>query len=48
MVDEVYLELLFDRPFRSAFHLGEHFVVNQQLDQGLRAVGLRAGGFWPR
>src|SRR5215813_10060735 len=26
LVDEVYLELLFDRPFRSAFHLGQHFL----------------------
>ena len=43
MVDEVYLELLFDRPFRSAFHLGEHFVVTSSLTKAYGLSGLRCG-----
>ena len=43
LVDEVYLEMLFDPSVRSAFHLGEHFRGDQQPDQGLRTfrVALR-------
>ena len=36
LVDEVYLETLFDRPWRSAFHLGPNF-DDQQSSEGLRA-----------
>ena len=43
MVDEVYLELLFDRPFRSAFHLGEHFIVTSSLTKAYGLSGLRCG-----
>ncbi|HSC44803.1 MAG TPA: aminotransferase class I/II-fold pyridoxal phosphate-dependent enzyme [Candidatus Acidoferrum sp.] len=43
MVDEVYLELLFDRPFRSAFHLGEHFMVTSSLTKAYGLSGLRCG-----
>lgn len=43
MVDEVYLELLFDRPFRSAFHLGEHFLVTSSLTKAYGLSGLRCG-----
>ena len=42
-VDEVYLELLFDRPFRSAFHLGEHFIVTSSLTKTYGLSGLRCG-----
>jgi len=43
MVDEVYLELMFDRPFRSAFHLGEHFLVTSSLTKAYGLSGLRCG-----
>src|SRR5262249_50080832 len=43
MVDEVYLELLFDRPLRSAFHLGEHFLVTSSLTKAYGLSGLRCG-----
>src|SRR5262252_9518747 len=43
MVDEVYLELLFDRPFRPAFHLGEHFLVTTSLTKAYGLSGLRCG-----
>jgi aspartate/methionine/tyrosine aminotransferase len=43
LVDEVYLELLFDRPFRSAFHLGEHFMVTSSLTKTYGLSGLRCG-----
>jgi aspartate/methionine/tyrosine aminotransferase len=43
LVDEVYLELLFDRPQRSAFHLGEHFMVTSSLTKAYGLSGLRCG-----
>jgi aspartate/methionine/tyrosine aminotransferase len=43
LVDEVYLELLFDRPFRSAFRLGEHFIVTSSLTKAYGLSGLRCG-----
>jgi aspartate/methionine/tyrosine aminotransferase len=43
LVDEVYLELLFDRPFHSAFHLGEHFLVTSSLTKAYGLSGLRCG-----
>lgn len=43
LVDEVYLELLFDRPFRSAFHLGEQFIVTTSLTKAYGLSGLRCG-----
>ncbi len=43
LVDEVYLELLFDRPRRSAFHLGEHFLVTSSLTKAYGLSGLRCG-----
>jgi aspartate/methionine/tyrosine aminotransferase len=43
LVDEVYLELLFDRPFRSAFHLGEPFIVTSSLTKAYGLSGLRCG-----
>ena len=43
LVDEVYLELLFDRPFRSAFHLAEHFIVTSSLTKAYGLSGLRCG-----
>ena len=43
LVDEVYLELLFDRPFRSAFHFGEHFIVTSSLTKTYGLSGLRCG-----
>jgi len=43
LVDEVYLELLFDRPFQSAFHLGEHFIVTSSLTKAYGLSGLRCG-----
>jgi aspartate/methionine/tyrosine aminotransferase len=43
MVDEVYLELLFDRPFRSACQLGETFLVTSSLTKAYGLSGLRCG-----
>jgi len=43
LVDEVYLELLFDRPQRSAFHLGEHFLMTSSLTKAYGLSGLRCG-----
>jgi aspartate/methionine/tyrosine aminotransferase len=43
MVDEVYLELLFDRPLRPAFHLGSHFMVTSSLTKAYGLSGLRCG-----
>ena len=31
LVDEVYLESLFDQTWRSAFHLGPNFVITSSL-----------------
>jgi aspartate/methionine/tyrosine aminotransferase len=43
LIDEVYLELLFDRTLRSAFHLGEHFLVTSSLTKAYGLSGLRCG-----
>src|SRR5215467_10146483 len=43
LVDEVYLELLFDRPFRSACRLGETFLVTSSLTKAYGLSGLRCG-----
>jgi aspartate/methionine/tyrosine aminotransferase len=43
LVDEVYLEMLFDRPVRSAFHLGPHFLVTNSLTKAYGLSGLRCG-----
>jgi aspartate/methionine/tyrosine aminotransferase len=43
MVDEVYLEALFDRPWRSAFHLGDNFIGTSSLTKGYGLSGLRCG-----
>jgi aspartate/methionine/tyrosine aminotransferase len=43
MVDEVYLEVLFDRPFRSACQLDETFLVTTSLTKAYGLSGLRCG-----
>jgi aspartate/methionine/tyrosine aminotransferase len=43
LVDEVYLEALFESPTPSAFHLGEHFVVTSSLTKAYGLSGLRCG-----
>jgi aspartate/methionine/tyrosine aminotransferase len=43
LVDEVYLELLFERPLRPAFHLGTHFMVTSSLTKAYGLSGLRCG-----
>jgi aspartate/methionine/tyrosine aminotransferase len=43
LVDEVYLETLFDSPRRSAFHLGAQFVSTNSLTKGYGLSGLRCG-----
>jgi hypothetical protein len=43
LVDEVYLESLFDQPRRSAFHLGKQFVTTNSLTKGYGLSGLRCG-----
>ncbi|MCI0486549.1 MAG: pyridoxal phosphate-dependent aminotransferase [Blastocatellia bacterium] len=43
LVDEVYLEAMFDRAPRSAFHLGEEFLVTSSLTKAYGLSGLRCG-----
>jgi aspartate/methionine/tyrosine aminotransferase len=43
LVDEVYLDALFDRPHRSAIHLGPHVVVTSSLTKVYGLSGLRCG-----
>jgi aspartate/methionine/tyrosine aminotransferase len=43
LVDEVYLETLFDEPWRSAFFLGDNFIVTSSLTKAYGLSGLRCG-----
>jgi len=43
LVDEVYLETLFDQPWRSAFHLGPNFVATTSLTKAYGLSGIRCG-----
>lgn len=43
LVDEVYLEALFDQSPRSAFHLGSEFVTTSSLTKAYGLSGLRCG-----
>ncbi len=43
LVDEVYLETLFDQSWRSAFHLGANFVVTSSLTKAYGLSGIRCG-----
>ncbi|HKP72684.1 MAG TPA: aminotransferase class I/II-fold pyridoxal phosphate-dependent enzyme, partial [Pyrinomonadaceae bacterium] len=43
LVDEVYLDTVFDRTPRSAFHLGEHFISTNSLTKAYGLSGLRCG-----
>ena len=43
LVDEVYLETLFEQPWRSAFHLGANFVVTSSLTKAYGLSGIRCG-----
>lgn len=43
LVDEVYLEALFDRAPRSAFHLGKEFITTNSLTKVYGLSGLRCG-----
>ncbi len=43
LVDEVYLEAVFDQPWRSSFHLGSNFVVTSSLTKAYGLSGLRCG-----
>jgi hypothetical protein len=43
LVDEVYLETLFDQQWRSAFHLGPNFVVTSSLTKAYGLSGTRCG-----
>jgi aspartate/methionine/tyrosine aminotransferase len=43
LVDEVYLETLYDQPQRSAFHLGPNFVVTNSLTKAYGLSGIRCG-----
>ncbi|MDQ5843829.1 MAG: pyridoxal phosphate-dependent aminotransferase [Acidobacteriota bacterium] len=43
LVDEVYLEMLFEEPPRTAFHLGNEFVVTASLTKAYGLSGLRCG-----
>jgi hypothetical protein len=43
LVDEVYLETLFEQPCRSAFHLGTNFVATCSLTKAYGLSGIRCG-----
>jgi hypothetical protein len=43
LVDEVYLEMLFQEPPRTSFHLGKQFVVTSSLTKAFGLSGLRCG-----
>ena len=43
LVDEVYLEALYDPALRSAFQLGEHFITTSSLTKAYGLSGLRCG-----
>jgi aspartate/methionine/tyrosine aminotransferase len=43
LVDEVYLEALFEKAPRSAFHLGHEFVVTSSLTKAYGLSGIRCG-----
>lgn len=42
-VDEVYLDMVYDQPVRSSFHLGSTFVVTTSLTKAYGLSGLRCG-----
>ena len=43
LVDEVYLETMFEQSWRSAFHLGPNFVVTSSLTKAYGLSGIRCG-----
>ncbi len=43
LVDEVYLEAVFEPPARSAFHLGDNFIATTSLTKAFGLSGLRCG-----
>jgi aspartate/methionine/tyrosine aminotransferase len=43
LVDEVYLETFYDNRPRTAFHLGEHFLVTSSLTKAFGLSGVRCG-----
>jgi aspartate/methionine/tyrosine aminotransferase len=43
LVDEVYLDMVYDQPVRSSFHLGGNFVVTTSLTKAYGLSGLRCG-----
>jgi aspartate/methionine/tyrosine aminotransferase len=43
LVDEVYLDMVYDRTVRSSFHLGTNFVVTTSLTKAYGLSGLRCG-----
>jgi aspartate/methionine/tyrosine aminotransferase len=43
LVDEVYLQMIFAEPARTAFHLGNQFVVTSSLTKAFGLSGLRCG-----
>jgi len=43
LVDEVYMETLFEESPRTSFHLGEEFVVTSSLTKAFGLSGLRCG-----
>jgi aspartate/methionine/tyrosine aminotransferase len=43
LVDEVYVQMLFEEPPRTAFHLGNQFVATSSLTKAFGLSGLRCG-----
>jgi hypothetical protein len=43
LVDEIYLETLFDQKWRSAYHLGTNFIITSSLTKAYGLSGIRCG-----
>ncbi len=43
LVDEVYLEAMYECDLKAAIHLGDHFLVTSSLTKGFGLSGLRCG-----
>ena len=46
LVDEVYLDAVYENTPRTSFHLGPEFVVTSSLTKAYGLSGLRCGWFW--
>ena len=47
LIDEVYLDLLFESAPQTAFHLGPEFIVTNSLTKCMGSAASAVGGSWP-